>query len=552
MATIKKSRKKLIIIISVILVIAIASGVIFAVAKSNSGEEVQLNTISSGDIYESVSLTGEVSAGTTKEYKVGTIATVKEVFVKVGDEVKQNDVLAIFDVSALDEQISSLKSSYNSALSSYNQAVKSQKTAKSKADALEKEITKTEDKVKKLQSKTPTTAARLSVSVTAPTVSTRPTESQTVTQTQTNTTVTESTTSSDSEFGGLTNALKELNETLAGMAQNMEQLTEMTAKIAEDLAHLGELDEAKIAEMIVQDLIESGVTEDAARAIVESIDFEALGKAIANSDNAALTAAQIQLVSLQAQHAIYNAQADTTTLSIQKTAVDTSKKALDALTEQQKEMADGWKASFDGTITAVDIYPSEQTNLLSAGITLENLDSMSVKISLGEYDLPKVKVGMEAVVTTAYGTYEAEVASIAPTATGGSGTSILDSVGSMAGISGLSSLTATGAGVDCVISIPKTDEYIVAGFDANVEIHTGEYLGVTVVPTGSIKLEKTGSYVYLYNEDDKTVTKTQIETGAHDDSVYEIKSGLKVGDKIVAAPSTTYEDDTFKVKVVNK
>ena len=177
---------------------------------------------------------------------------------------------------------------------------------------------------------------------------------------------------------------------------------------------------------------------------------------------------------------------------------------------------------------------------------------MSVKVSLSEYDLHKVKVGMNAVVTTAYGKYDAEVTSIAPTATGGSSSSILDSVGSMAGISGLSSLTDSGAGVECIISIPKTDENITAGFNADVEISTGEYLGVTVVPIESIKLEKTGSYVYLYNEKEGTVTKTHIETGAVSDSAYQVKEGLKVGDKIVSAPAADYKEDTFKVKVVTK
>lgn len=229
-----------------------------------------------------------------------------------------------------------------------------------------------------------------------------------------------------------------------------------------------------------------------------------------------------------------------------------TKKALDTLEQQKKEMEEGWVASFDGTITEVDIEAGAQTTLLSTGIKLENLNSMAVTVSLSEYDLHKVKVGMPVKVTTAYGSYDGEVSAIAPTATGGSSGSILDSVGSMAGISGLSSLTGSGAGVDCTVTIPETDENIIAGFDADVEIKTGEYLGVVAVPIEAIKLEKTGSYVYLYDEEEKTVTKTLIETGAVSDAIYQVKSGLKVGDRIVAAPESTYEEDTFKVKVIEK
>ena len=147
MATVKKSKKKIIVPISIILVIAIVAGCIFGVAKSKSGEEVKLNTISTGDIYEKVSLTGDVTAGTSKDYKVGTVATVKSVNVKVGDQVKKGDVLATFDTTSLDSQVSSLQTSYNDALKNYNNAVKNQKTANNKASIYKKQIDAIEKKI---------------------------------------------------------------------------------------------------------------------------------------------------------------------------------------------------------------------------------------------------------------------------------------------------------------------------------------------------------------------------------------------------------------------
>ena len=57
--------------------------------------------------------------------------------------------------------------------------------------------------------------------------------------------------------------------------------------------------------------------------------------------------------------------------------------------------------------------------------------------------------------------------------------------------------------------------------------------------------------MYLYNDKDKTVTKTEIKTGAISDTAYEVTSGLKPGDRIVASPKTDYKEDTFKVKVVD-
>lgn len=594
MATVKKSNKKKIIIpICIVLVVAIVAASVFAAVKANSGTEVSLTTITSGDIYETVSLTGEVTAGTTKEYKVGTVATVKEVFVKVGDKVKKDDVLATFDVTQLDEQISALQSSYNKSLKSYNESLSSYKSSKKKADKLKKDIAALEKKIARLEkaersklttakkttlTKRATTARkttkRTTVSVDTPDIEvpTRPSTSVETTTTTTEASAEESTTplSPEETIAELMEQMAQLNETLAKITDDLETLTKATEIIANTIAELvsqGVTDSTVIADAVgdaVRDalndgfidaanlLIESDLAVDMIEAAVASIDFQGITDTVVNSDNVALASSQVQLAATYAQYAVFAAQANDTFLETQKSTLDTSKKALDALKTQKAEMEGGWKAAFDGTITAVDIEPSSKTTLVSTGITLENLDSMTATVSLSEYDVHKVTVGMPATITTAYGTYEGEVVSIAPTASGGSSGSILDSVGSMAGISGLSSLTDKGAGVECQVSIKDTDKNIIVGFDANVEIHTGEYLGVTIVPVESVKLEKTGTYVYLYNADDSTVTKTLVETGATCDTGYEVKSGLKVGDQIISAPESTYEEDTFKVKVATK
>lgn len=554
MATVKKNKKKMIIAICAVLVVAIAgtSGVV--VAQKNKGKEATLYTISAGDIYEKVSLTGDVTSGTRKDYKVSSVATVKEVFVKVGDKVKQGDVLATFDVSDLDAQISSLQETYNEAQSDYNKAVKEQKSAQNKSKTLQTQISAMEKTVKKLEEKT--TVPSTAKPSTRPTSSTtrRTTTTKTTTITTTTTTTKRVTTTlppSANPAEDLANQIRELNEKLTQITEDLDTLTKAVKVIADTVSQLaGSLNPDEIADEVLDKLIDSGISADVAKQIVESIDFQALVKSVSETDGAKLSSAQIQLMSLQAQKAVFDAKADPTVVNAQKKALKTSKQALDVLKAQRQSMSEGWVAAFDGTITAVDVTPGVQTTLVSPGITLENLDSMAVTVSLGEYDLHKVKVGMTATVTTAFGKYEGEVVSIAPTATGGDGSSILDNVGSMAGISGLSSLTASGAGVDCVIAIPEADENITVGFDADVEIVTGEYHDITVVPIESIKLEKTGSYVYLYNPEEKTATKTLIETGAVSDTAYEVKSGINIGDQIIAAPAADYEDDTFKVKVI--
>ena len=194
MATVKKSKKKIIVPISIILVIAIVAGCIFGITKSKSGEEVKLNTISTGDIYEKVSLTGDVTAGTSKDYKVGTVATVKSVNVKVGDQVKKGDVLATFDTTSLDSQVSSLQTSYNDALKNYNNAVKNQKTANNKASTYKKQIDAIEKKIAKLNKKIAKTTTTKKKKTTTTTTTTKASTTNRVSQWLATTTTTTTTT----------------------------------------------------------------------------------------------------------------------------------------------------------------------------------------------------------------------------------------------------------------------------------------------------------------------------------------------------------------------
>ena len=153
MATIKKSKKRFIIPICIVLVVAIvAAAVAGAVAKSRSST-VALNTISTGDINENVSLTGDVTAGSVKEYKVGTVATVKEVFVEVGDEVEEGELLATFDVSGLDSQIAQLQTSYDTALQNYNASKANKENAEEMLDLIDEKIEETQDRIEELEIK---------------------------------------------------------------------------------------------------------------------------------------------------------------------------------------------------------------------------------------------------------------------------------------------------------------------------------------------------------------------------------------------------------------
>ena len=510
MAQVKKSNTKKIVwaVIAVILVVAIVVGTIL-MKSSKSKVDVSLTTISTDTIVQTVSSTGEVSSGLNKDYTAGSIATVKEVFVKVGDQVKKGDKLATFDTSNLDMQVANLNASYKDALAAYNTAVENQNNAKeqlvivnSAIDALNNEIAQLEAEMAAAAQETPVSGQ-----------------------------------SSQYAEGG--SGIGDIigGGSGSGSGSSSSQFQEQIDELIDTIRELQESIEG------INDRVDELTAQlEALAASVNEIDPNSIK----------LTALQIELAGLTAQKELYSIIAQGNTVNAQKQLVNTTKQALDTVSAAQQSLDAGWTADFDGTITACSITAGGQTTALETGITLENMDTRVVTISLGEYDVKKVKVGMQATVKTAYGTYSGEVATIAPTATGGNESSIMDSVGSMVGISGLSSLTAQGAGVECTILVAEPDEDIIIGFNADVEIVTGTYNDVPCVPIESIILEKEGTYVYLYDENEGTVTKTAITTGATSDTSYEITSGLSVGQKIVTTPQTDYKEETFKVRVVQK
>ena len=567
MATVRKSKKKMIIIpICIVLVIALIVGSV-VVAKAKKGvETVSLTTIKTDSISETVSATGKVTSGAVREYKASSVATCKEVFVKVGDKVKKGDLLATFETENIDNQVSSLQSTYNASAKSYSQALANQKIANAKLKAinaqipkLEKQLAKAKKEVaamtttKKSSGKSSSAAVYSGMAVLAEDGGNG--EASTTSPSQ----------SYDPTISGLVEAIADLVETINGLTQDIEETNALTRLIMETImAELesGNFDSDEIAEAVGEavakaiedgmvEFVDSGAAVEMIQAAVASVDWAAIGTGLGETNSVQLATTELQLASLYAQKELFETQADESMVNAQKQMRDSSKQALEAMKQSQAELQAGWKASMTGTVTECSLVAGAQTTLIETGLKIENMKDMVATISLGEYDIHKVKIGMPCTIKTAYGKYTGEVATIAPTATGGSESSILDSVGSMAGISGISSLTSTGAGVECTVTINEPDENIIIGFDAAVEIQTGEYEGIPVVPIESIVLEKEGTFVYLYDADEGTVTKTQITTGAISDNAYEITGGVTIGDQIISTPSA-YEEDTFKVKVVNK
>ena len=87
---------------------------------------------------------------------------------------------------------------------------------------------------------------------------------------------------------------------------------------------------------------------------------------------------------------------------------------------------------------------------------------------------------------------------------------------------------------------------LMPGYSADVEIITKELSNKLRIPTESLLHD---DYVYLFNLDDNTISKTKVTTGLSNWKFTEILSGLNADDQIVSTTDVEGLDDGIKVKI---
>lgn len=110
------SRKKWPTLIAVILVLAIAGGLVYrfafykpAATTTTTTQKYQSYTVSASDISLSVQGSGAVEAGQTERVTAGFDGTVLTVKAADGDRVKAGDILAVYELPDLEDEIAQLR-----------------------------------------------------------------------------------------------------------------------------------------------------------------------------------------------------------------------------------------------------------------------------------------------------------------------------------------------------------------------------------------------------------------------------------------------------------
>lgn len=510
----KKSPKAKAGIIAFIVVMALLIFyVLYSNLKPEPPAEYEIADVSYGTITDFLDVSGTVESGVTEDLLAIEGVVVEEVLVNVGDTVKKGDKLATFNVSGASAYITEAKKAYDKAMSEYNDTKNTASENSKRKNEIKTEVEKLSGKI----------------------------------------------TAKQSEIDALEKELEGVTTETAPIPE--EQINQIAMQMLANGSNLMQIKAFKEAASTV----ELPVVDEASSAKQQQLMQKNLELAQLNSELSALYAEDAAAI-----------VADESVIKALKSVADVKKAEYDRIKKVYDNMSSGWIAENDGIVTQVNIkagekfVPVKQTssssfdissllgagideetaNIVSSlmgtssapmgtGIKLESYEDMIVSVTVGKSDLLKIKVGMEAIITSLDSEYKGEVVYVSATASESSGG--LD-IGSIAGSFMGGGAGASGAEVK--IKIHNPDEKIVIGFDVDIKVVLDTIEDVLKVPVESV-IYNSGTYsVFVYDEEEETVSKRTITKGSLDDTSYEIVEGLVEGEKVVKSPDPNMEDGT--------
>lgn len=511
----KKSPKAKAGIIAFIVVMALLIFyVLYSNLKPEPPVEYEIADVSYGTITDMLDVSGTVESGVTEDLLAIEGVFVEEVFVNIGDTVKKGDKLATFNVSGASSFLTDAKNAYDKALNEYN-------NAKNSSDKNAKRKTEIATEIEKLSGKI---------------------------------------TAKQSEIDTLTKELEGNLSSTETAPVPEEQINGIAMQMLANGSSLKQVKQFKEAASKVElPVIDSASSEKQQELMQKNLELAQL-----NAELSALYAENTATI-----------VTDESVIKALKSVADSKKADYDKIKTTYDKMSSGWVAENDGIVTQINIKAGEKfvpvktgsstfdissllgagvdeetANLVSSlmgnttvptgtGIRLESYEDMIVSVTVGKSDLLKIKVGMEAIITSLDSEYKGEVVYVSATASESSGA--LD-IGSIAG-----SLMGTGSGAsgaEVKIKIDNPDEKVVIGFDVDIKIILDTFEDVLKVPVESV-IYNSGIYsVFVYDEEKETVSKRTITKGSLDETSYEIVEGLVEGEKVVKSPDPNMEDGT--------
>ncbi len=172
------------------------------------------------------------------------------------------------------------------------------------------------------------------------------------------------------------------------------------------------------------------------------------------------------------------------------------------------------KAPVDGIVTKINVDVGEQSSMSQAAISMIGLSATQIKVDVPESDITKLKVGDTVDITLdAFGNDQVFT-------------------GTVTFIDPASTVISEVIYYKVTVGFNVQDDKIKSGMTANLTILTNSKDEVLVVPSRSVSARGDVRFVQVL-QDDKPVEK-EVQVGLKgDDGLWEITSGLEAGDKVI-------------------
>lgn len=484
-------------------------------------------TLQKGNLDDSISASGTVESSDVSNVTTDLKYTVKTVNVQVGDMVEAGDVICTLDTESLEKSIEKAKEALADSMA------QAEKTYQKAQESLAEAQTKTsEAKTDMDEAQSAKDDAWSAYDSACSKVSSFQTEA-------------------DDAAARQENALSALNDAMAVTAQKQTAYndaygawkTESDRQLAADYEP-AEGDAEKLAGL--QTAMDNAQAQldaanEAQTKAQESYDQTSLQaqekqKALSDAQNTVgLTG--LQTAYQQAQAAYEQAQtAYDQAVKNQETAQETCDDALESYNKsgESDELADLQEqleqctltAETSGKVTAVNATVGSMIE--GAAATIQNTESLKVAITIPEYDIESVKVGMTARITSDVTDKEVNgtLSQISPTATGGGSSS--------------SSFAAE-------VTVDDADSGLLIGTNAKVEIILSTTEDVFTVPLDAIGENEAGEsviYVQTGEENGEPVFEEMAVTVGEENDYYAQISGAELEEGLVVRASANADEAT--------
>ena len=486
------SRERLVAIalglVALLLAFLIAHDVLFPAGSSTSA--VRTVTAARGNVRSAVSGTGTVVPAGQQNLSFGVAGTLTEIDVKVGDQVKQGQLLAKLDRTTFQTALDQANNNLTTAQATLNNTLNSNAVVQAQHS-----LANAQQSLSDAQSQVNLTNQQDANALAADQAQLANADQPALDQAQTN----------------YNNAGCTTNPQPQSCTQQIQQaFTQAQNTVAQDKTKITQ-DQNKIA----SDQLNGQKTINSATAAVTSAQDSLNSQTIQRPNTIASQQAAVANAQIAAQTAQKNLDQTTLTAPTDGTVL-----SINGQVGENASAGTGVTAQAPGT-TAPLPSTSGSTSSASGGGTaassfmvLGNVAGLQVIAPFAEADAARLAANQTAAITfdaVANLSVPAHVLAIA------SGATV---------ISNVTNYYAT-------LVIDQLDSRLKPGMTANASVVVQQASNVLMLPNSAITRLGSLSFVNVLGKDGKTQTRQQIQTGATGDQSTEIVSGLSAGDRVV-------------------